>query len=102
MAFKARLSKTLGRNATLADEIYLEKRRVELINSSDPAEVQEGKNIETTITILQNSGENLSEYECSGSEVQSLTVISPLMLPDIPPKGNFDVEVLRNSKYFFS
>lgn len=102
LAFKARLSKTLGRNATLADEIYLEKRRVELINSSDPAEVQEGKNIETTITILQNSGENLSEYECSGSEVQSLTVISPLILPDIPPKGNFDVEVLRNSKYFFS
>jgi DNA-directed RNA polymerase len=31
-----------------------------------------------------------------------IRVLAPLVMPDIPPKGDFDVQDLRESKYFFS
>lgn len=102
LAFRSRLAKELGSSPSLADEIVLEKRRYQLLNSEDPAEVEQGKNIETSISIIEENKEDLTSIESSGSEKQNLKILAPLVLPDIPPKGNYDVEVLRHSKYFFS
>ncbi|KAL3240124.1 DNA-directed RNA polymerase [Nakaseomyces bracarensis] len=102
LAFRSRLSKELGNHPSLADEIILEKKRYQLLNSTDPSEIEQGKNIETSISIIEESGEDLTSLESSGSEKQNIKIIAPLILPEIPPKGNYDVEVLRNSKYFFS
>ncbi|CCH44839.1 DNA-directed RNA polymerase, mitochondrial [Wickerhamomyces ciferrii] len=58
---------------------------------------------------LEESLENTNEYEEEEElkkpvkkSAQKLKVFAPLRLPDIPPKGDFDVNDLRNSKYFFS
>ena len=98
---RSKLSSELGRPCTLADEIFLEKNRAALTNSSDPGDIEEGINMVTTISITESIS-NLAEYEVSKSSSNSLPILVPLVLPEIPPKGDFDVEETRNSLYFFS
>lgn len=98
---RSKLSAKLGRAATLADEIYMEKLRTQLLGSDDLEEQQMGKEMETAVSVTE-SIENLEEVEVKKAGVTTLMILVPLRLPQIPPKGNFDVQDLRKSKYFFS
>ncbi|SCV99723.1 LAFE_0B01090g1_1 [Lachancea fermentati] len=99
MELRKQLSKDLGRPITLADEIYMEKKRIQLLESEDPEEQAKGKSMVTTVSIVGSSQDNLIEKSKDGS---CTLVLAPLTLPQIPPKGDFDVKELKNSKYFFS
>ncbi|KAH8911133.1 DNA-directed RNA polymerase [Coniochaeta sp. PMI_546] len=61
---------------SMRDELLLEKRRTELLNSSDPAEVEEGKSMTTPASIFAefNAGEDLLEPEY-GMQEATLGVI---------------------------
>ncbi|OIW28621.1 DNA/RNA polymerase [Coniochaeta ligniaria NRRL 30616] len=60
---------------TMKDELLLERRRNVLLNSSDPAEVEQGKNITTPASIFADSAaENLLEPEY-GMQEATLGVI---------------------------
>ncbi|CEP64943.1 DNA-directed RNA polymerase LALA0_S15e00892g [Lachancea lanzarotensis] len=97
---RRKLSQKLGRQFTLADEIYMEKKRIELLESEEPSENAEGAEMTTTVSLLGEI-EDIGALEKSGDS-SGIMVLAPLKLPQIPPKGNFDVRELENSKYFFS
>lgn len=100
MNFRKKLSKKLGRPATLADEIQYERKRQELLNSESATDRETGSSMTTSVSLVENT-ENIEVLKAAKDSV-SLLVIVPLRLPDIPPKGEFDVETVRSSKYFFS
>ncbi|CAR25404.1 DNA-directed RNA polymerase [Lachancea thermotolerans CBS 6340] len=97
---KKKLSQKLGRPFTLADEIYMEKKRIQLLSSEDASEQAEGANMVTTVSLVAGAGD-ISNLEKT-SDASCLVVLAPLTLPQIPPKGDFDVRELEKSKYFFS
>lgn len=101
IALRTQLSKELGRQATLADEIYVEKRRVQMLQSEDPQERADGEKMITTVSLVEAIG-SIEPIESKKSDASTLVILTPLRLPQIPPKGNFDVRELKNSKYFFS
>lgn len=101
ISIRAELSNSLGRPATLADEIYMEKSRTCLLQSENPDEVKRGNEIVTTVSLLEQLP-NIEDIESKKSDGSTIMILVPLRLPDIPPKGDFDVKELRNSKYFFS
>lgn len=91
--------KNLGRGLTFSDEMYLENKRRQLLSSSDPKEVEMGKEMVTTISVCE--GKNIEDLICKSSN-KSIQVLVPLNFPEIPPKGEFDVAEVKNSQYFFS
>lgn len=101
LAVRSELSKKLGRTATLADEIYMEKTRVQLFCSENSSEKEEGEKMVTSISLVESIG-GVEDVESKKSDASALVILTPLRLPSIPPKGNFDVKELKNSKYFFS
>lgn len=101
LAIRSELSKSLGRTATLADEIYMEKTRIQLLGSEVPAEREEGEKMVTSVSLVESSG-GIEDVESKKSDASALVILTPLTLPPIPPKGSFDVKELKNSKYFFS
>lgn len=101
LSIRSKLSEKLGRPATLADEIYMEKTRNKLLESDDLEEQERGKNMETTVSVTESIA-NIEDAEPKKVGCTTLMILVPLRLPQIPPKGNFDVYDLRNSKYFFS
>lgn len=117
-ALRKELSQQLGKRISLGEEIYLEKRRQERLKSDDPAEVARGMSEVTTVSLLEGVDLNsliatktttkrgkavevddITDDESTGRFVK---ILAPLTLPDIPPKGDFDVQELRKSQYFFS
>ena len=97
------LSRKLGRSTTLADEIYFEKKRQELLNSPLIEDRNVGEKMVTTVSLFEDITDlDALELENGGDENSGMSVLLPLRLPEIPPKGDFDVTVLRNSQYFFS
>lgn len=98
---RSKLSKELGRPATLADEIYMEKKRSQLLESQNLEDQKIGKEMVTTVSIVETVS-NLEEFETKKTDGSALMILVPMKLPQIPPKGNFDVQDLRNSRYFFS
>ena len=102
MALRAELSKKLGRQVTLADEIRFEKQRQKLLRSSDPEEVERGKAMVTTISLAEAADESELAIGKRIADKQRLMALIPLRLPKIPPKGDFDVANVLNSPYFFS
>lgn len=116
------VSKQLGRRVTLGDEIYLERKRQLLLNSENPEDQKRGLNEVTTVSLLEGidvdslmperktRGKKKKEIEIeamdaldeSESKARHIKVLAPLRLPEIPPKGEFDVQELRKSQYFFS
>ncbi|KAH3903034.1 related to DNA-directed RNA polymerase, mitochondrial [Saccharomycodes ludwigii] len=102
LVYRKKLETKLNRPVTIMDEIYLEKKRREYLASEDKALVDKGKNMETSVSIIsQYSEEELKSME-SASSSSGIIALTPLKIPDIPPKGDFDVRELKNSKYFFS
>lgn len=123
LAKRKELSKQLGRSVTLGDEVYMERKRQLLLNSDKMEEVMKGQEMVTTVKLLENedieqltstkelrkiekevSDEDVEEVlpEVNSKRVLRLKVFAPLKLPEIPPKGDFDVQDLRQSQYFFS
>lgn len=90
-----------GRNMTIADEIRMEKRRVELMRSDKPEDQAEAASMVTTVSCTLDYDMQQEEAR-SKTKVSQLTILTPLRLPEIPPKGEFDVQELLHSKYFFS
>ena len=97
---RRKIVKDLGRGLTVADEIYIEKKRQELLESPDASEVQMGKEMVTTVSVTE--GYDLNKIAVSASSSKALQILAPLSFPDIPPRGSLDVQVVKQSPYFFS
>ncbi|CUM66121.1 uncharacterized protein PRCAT00003777001 [Priceomyces carsonii] len=92
--------KDLGRALTVADEIYLEKKRQQLLASKDPEVVKMGKEMVTTISVIEDIDMNKLAVSSASSKV--FQILAPLKFPDIPKRGELDVSVVNDSPYFFS
>lgn len=97
---RRKIVKDLGRALTVADEIYLEKKRQQLLDSSDPAVVEMGRKMETTVSVTE--GIDMNKLAVSSASSKAMQVLAPLKFPDIPEKGDLDVSVVKDSPYFFS
>lgn len=97
---RRKIVQKLGRALTIADELYLEKKRQELLNSDNPEEVEQGKNLETTVSVTE--GYDLHNTGLTTSPQYSFQFLAPLKFPEVPAKGDLDVKVVRDSQYFFS
>lgn len=92
--------KDLGRALTVADEIYIEKKRQELLDSPDAREIQAGREMVTTVSVTE--GYDMNALAVRASTSKSLQVLIPLTFPDIPERGDLDVQEVKKSSYFFS
>ncbi|ODV83043.1 hypothetical protein CANARDRAFT_30384 [[Candida] arabinofermentans NRRL YB-2248] len=98
-AFRKKLSARLGRPCNLGDELNLEKERRRLLQADNFREVALGKKLETSITVLESVGYT---HDTIIDNDGAMKILVPLVLPPIPPRGEFDVSVVRDSQYFFS
>lgn len=102
IAIRNDLSKELGRPVTFADEIAIERKRVELSRSEDPEDRKAASEMVTTVSCTLDYDMEAEEAKGKSKQSYQLTILTHLKLPEIPPKGQFDVKELENSKYFFS
>lgn len=99
-AVRRKIVKDLGRALTVADEIYIEKKRQELLDSPDARENQMGREMVTTISVTE--GIDLNEIAVGASSSKALQILAPLLFPEIPVRGSLDVQIVKESPYFFS
>lgn len=99
-AVRRQIVKDLGRALTVADEIYIEKKRQELLDSPDATDNQAGREMVTTVSVTE--GYDMSALCVRPSTSKSLQALIPLTFPEIPTKGDLDVKVVKESPYFFS
>lgn len=92
--------KSLGRALTVADEIYLEKKRLQLLESTDPKVVQMGHDMVTTISVTE--GHDMNKLAVGSGSGRAFQILVPLKFPDIPQKGDLDVNLVKDALYFFS
>ncbi|PIS53633.1 hypothetical protein CJI97_003317 [Candidozyma auris] len=97
---RKKIVKDLGRALTVADEVYLEKRRQELLESSDPKDIETAKTITTTVSVTE--GYDMNAISVPASQSNSVQILAPLTFPEIPSKGDLDVSLVKESQYFFS
>lgn len=97
--YRKELAKKLGRPATIVDEIAVENRRRRLLGSSDPAQQQLGKELKSSITLLEELGYDQTDRP---DKTGGVDILVPFCLPEVPPRGSFDVSVVQDSPYFFS
>lgn len=97
---RRKIVKDLGRALTVADEIYVEKKRQELLASSDPKEVQMGREMVTTVSVTEDY--DMNALALTTSTPKAFQVLVPLKFPEIPERGDLDVKVVHESPYFFS
>ncbi|OWB80963.1 hypothetical protein B5S32_g5296 [[Candida] boidinii] len=95
--FRKKFGNIIGKTPSLSDEIALEIERRNALNSKNPKTVEAGKNLETSISILEGL-----EIEESNALSGTTKILVPFSLPPIPEKGDFDVSVVKDSAYFFS
>ncbi|TID29695.1 hypothetical protein CANINC_001708 [Pichia inconspicua] len=98
-SYRDELAKKLGRVPTFLDEIKIERERRLLLSSKDPEDVKLGKELKSSITILDDVGYVHDTIEDNQGVFK---ILVPFVLPDIPPKGEFDISVVKDSPYFFS
>lgn len=92
--------KDLGRALTVADEIYLEKKRQQLLDSDDPKVIEMGQKMVTTVSVTE--GVDMNKLAVSAASRKAMQVLAPLKFPEIPKKGDLDVSIVKDSPYFFS
>ncbi|EGW34784.1 uncharacterized protein SPAPADRAFT_47865 [Spathaspora passalidarum NRRL Y-27907] len=95
---KQQWTKQLNRPITLGDELYMERTRLEFLNSDDPQKIKAAQDMVTTIKLAH-------EYEGEIEDVNdrgTYEILIPLKFPEVPPKGEFDVNRVKDSLYFFS
>jgi len=96
-AYRIEMSKKLGRAITLKDEINIEKERRKLLHSKDPNQVKLGKELKSPVEIFKETG-----YDMDKDDKGTVNVLAPFDLPPVPPRGSFDVSMVKQSQYFFS
>lgn len=99
-AVKRKIVENLGRALTLSDEILLETKRQHLLSSPSLQDNKLGKEMETTISVTEKY--NIDEIKVSPSKSKAVQILVPLTFPDIPERGELDVEVVKQAPYFFS
>lgn len=98
-SYREELAKKIGKAPTFTDEIKIERERRILLSSTDPADVALGKELKTCITALDDAG---YVHNTIDDNTGTFKLLVPFTLPDIPPKGKFDISVVKDSPYFFS
>lgn len=102
LEYRADLQAKLNRVPTFMDEIYLERVRRDYLNSDDPELVAKAKSMKTVLTICSSFTAQEIEEFTTKAKTSGVVGFLPVLIPPIPPKGEFDVTELRNSTYFFS
>lgn len=97
--YRSELTKKIGKAPTFGDEIKIERERRILLASSDPKDVELGKSLRSSITVLNEVGYT---HDTIQDNTGTFKMLVPFTLPDIPPKGKFDISVVKDSPYFFS
>lgn len=98
-AIKKQWATSIKRGVTINDELYMERKRLEMLQSNNPEEVEAAKNMETTISVT----EGYDPYKfCQPTKLKAYDILVPIQFPEVPPKGEFDVQKVRDSHYFFS
>lgn len=97
--YRKELTKKLGRTCHLKDEIQIEKERRDLLKSTDPEQVKLGEQLKSSLTVLEDLGYDHTLKEDNSGNFQMLV---PFSLPPVPPRGTFDVSIVKQSQYFFS
>lgn len=92
--------KDIGRALTVADEVFMEKKRQHLLESDDPEMVDAGRQMVTTVSVTE--GYDMNDLAVTAAASKATQVLAPLTFPNIPPKGELDVKVVMDSPYFFS
>ena len=65
----------MNRPVQIADELYMERKRLQMLESEDPEEVEVAKNMETTISITMN----YKPYEFANRQVSnSFQILVPI------------------------
>lgn len=98
-SYRDQLAKKLGRAPTFLDEVKIERERRLLLASRDPEDVRLGKELKSCITTLDDVG---YVHDTIEDNQGAFKILVPFTLPDIPPKGDFDISVVKDSPYFFS
>ncbi|RCK56352.1 DNA-directed RNA polymerase, mitochondrial [Candida viswanathii] len=96
---KEQWAKSLNGSVSLTDELYMEKKRLEMLESTNPEERKAAENMKTTISVTLDFDPN--KLEDKPNTTKTLVLI-PLKFPPVPPRGEFDVNLVKESKYFFS
>ncbi|KAF6013778.1 hypothetical protein HII13_001025 [Brettanomyces bruxellensis] len=96
-AYRAAMSKKLGRTISLKDEINIERERRNLLHSKDPSQVKLGQELKSPLEIFRET-----EYNMDRDEKGTFRILAPFDLPPVPPRGSFDVSIVKQSQYFFS
>lgn len=99
-AVKRGVVQTLGRGMTLADEIALETKRQLLLLSQSLHDNRLGREMETTISVTESY--DIDSIKVLPSKSKAVQILVPLAFPPIPPRGELDVEVVKQASYFFS
>lgn len=95
---KLKTKKSKAKKVKEASKKEKEKELAEVKESATNGEEQmDSSNFLTELESVEEE-----EQTSTGKKVTEITVLAPLCLPAIPPKGDFDVKELRNSQYFFS
>lgn len=94
---RKKIASDIGRALTVADEIRLEKIRQQNLNSPNPLEVEYGKKLVTTISVFEGYDVTKIPQQYGGYQV-----LAPVQFPPLPKKGDFNVESVKESTYFFS
>ncbi|OBA23389.1 DNA/RNA polymerase [Metschnikowia bicuspidata var. bicuspidata NRRL YB-4993] len=92
--------KDLKRGLTVADEIYIERKRQELLQSPDATKQKLGREMVTTVSVAEEY--DVSKFTVTSAKSKAIQVLVPLKFPDIPERGSLDVQVVKDSPYFFS
>ncbi|KAI5949646.1 RPO41 [Candida margitis] len=98
-SIKKQWATSIKRAVTITDELYMERKRLEMLQSNNPEEVEAGKKMETTISVV----EDYDPYKfCLQTKLKSYDILVPIQFPEVPAKGQFDVRKVKDSPYFFS
>ncbi|CAK9438697.1 uncharacterized protein LODBEIA_P29210 [Lodderomyces beijingensis] len=100
-SIKKEWARAIGRAVTIKDELFMERKRLNLLKSDDPKQVELGRNLETTISVAKEHAKEIYGTK-RGKNSSSYSVLVPLQFPEVPPKGGFDVNLIKKSQYFFS
>lgn len=99
-AIRRKIARELGKGLTLADEIQLENKRQQLLKSPSAQDNQLGREMETTISVTE--GYDIDSIVVQSSKSKSMQILTHLEFPQIPKRGDLDVEIVKSAPYFFS
>lgn len=94
------LAQSLGRAVLVADEIYIETKRLQMLELGDPEQIKNAQQMTTTISVTANH-EYDNNHKGKGN-ISFFQHLVPLTFPQVPSRGDFDVNIVKDSRYFFS